>query len=295
MKLLRTMLFVPGNAPGKLLNAGIYNADSIVIDLEDAVSVNEKDAARDLARNAFKYIEYPCPVGVRINHIGTPFGWDDLEEMIKVRPAFFRLPKSEDVEDITKIDEFLTKAETKYGYEPGIVKLVLTVETAKGILNSYQLAMASKRIVAMGLGAEDLAADLQANRTKTGKEILFSRCQLLLSARAAGIQALDNVFGDVADDEGFYADTLVGKELGFGGKSVIHPKHVAVVHSIYTPAEAEIAKAKKIIAAYQEALANKSGVVALDGKMIDTPVVTRAERILNYAKAVGKIKDGGNK
>ncbi|MDR3562410.1 MAG: aldolase/citrate lyase family protein [Negativicutes bacterium] len=295
MKLMRTMLFVPGNDPGKLLNAGIYKADSVVFDLEDAVSVYEKDAARDLVRNALKYNEYPCDIGVRVNHISTPFGNDDLEELMKVRPAFFRLPKSEDEADIVKVDQLITAAERKYGYEAGVVKFVLTIETAKGIMNSYRLASASKRVIAIGIGAEDLAADLQADRSKEGTEILFARSQLLLSARAAGVQALDNVFADISDEEGFRADTQFGKKLGFSGKSVIHPSQVPIVHAIYSPTENEITKAKKVIAAYQEALSQKSGVIALDGKMIDGPIVTRAERTLRYAQAVGMIKEGEGK
>ncbi|MEN6383790.1 MAG: aldolase/citrate lyase family protein [Phycisphaerales bacterium] len=295
MKLRRTMLFVPGNDPGKLLNAGVYHPDSIIFDLEDAVSINEKDAARDLVKNAIKYNEYPCEVGVRVNHISTPFGYDDLEEILKVCPDFIRLPKSEAEEDIVAVDKIISQAEQKYGYEPGKIKMVLTIETAKGILNSYKLAIASKRVVAIGMGAEDLAADLKATRSKGGQEINFARSQLLLSARAAGVQAIDNVFADVSDIEGFTADVQMGKQLGFDGKSVIHPKHVALVHQIYSPAENEIVKAQKILLAYQEALANKSGVIALDGKMIDAPIVDRAERVLRYAQAMGIIQDGDGK
>ena len=292
MNLRRTMLFVPGNDPGKLFNAGIYGADSIVFDLEDAVAVGEKDAARDLVRNALLYNEYPCEVGVRINHISTPFGHDDIREIMRARPAFLRVPKSEDPADIVTVDELISRWEREYGHEVGSVKMVLTIETALGILNSFQLAKASRRVVAIGLGAEDLAADLETNRTPSGREILFARSQLLLSARAAKVQAIDNVYADVKNEDGFIADTLLGKELGFNGKSVIHPNQVDIVHRIYTPTLAEVEKARRILAAYQQALAKKSGVIALDGKMIDGPIVARAERTLRYAQAVGLVKDG---
>lgn len=292
MNLRRTMLFVPGNDPGKLFNAGIYGADSIVFDLEDAVAVGEKDAARDLVRNALLYNEYPCEVGVRINHISTPFGHDDIREIMRARPAFLRVPKSEDPADIVTVDELISRWEREYGHEVGSVKMVLTIETALGILNSFQLAKASRRVVAIGLGAEDLAADLETNRTPSGREILFARSQLLLSARAAKVQAIDNVYADVKNEDGFIADTLLGKELGFNGKSVIHPNQVDIVHRIYTPTLAEVEKARRILAAYREALAKKSGVIALDGKMIDGPIVARAERTLRYAQAVGLVKDG---
>lgn len=293
MNLRRTMLFVPGNDPGKLFNAGIYGADSLVFDLEDAVSVGEKDAARDLVRNALLYNEYPCEVGVRINHISTPFGHDDIREIMRARPAFLRLPKSEDPADIAAVDGLIARWENEYGFEAGSVKLVLTIETALGIMNSYHLAKASKRVVAIGLGAEDLAADLETNRTPSGREILFARSQLLLSARAAKVQAIDNVYADIKNEEGFIADTQLGKELGFNGKSVIHPNHVEIVHRIYTPTSAEIDKARRVLAAYREALAKKSGVIALDGKMIDGPIVARAERTLRYAQAVGLVKEAG--
>ena len=292
MNLRRTMLFVPGNDPGKLFNAGIYGADSIVFDLEDAVAVGEKDAARDLVRNALLYNEYPCEVGVRINHISTPFGHDDIREIMRARPAFLRVPKSEDPADIVTVDELISRWEREYGHEVGSVKMVLTIETALGILNTFQLAKASRRVVAIGLGAEDLAADLETNRTPSGREILFARSQLLLSARAAKVQAIDNVYADVKNEDGFIADTLLGKELGFNGKSVIHPNQVDIVHRIYTPTLAEVEKARRILAAYREALAKKSGVIALDGKMIDGPIVARAERTLRYAQAVGLVKDG---
>ena len=292
MNLRRTMLFVPGNDPGKLFNAGIYGADSIVFDLEDAVAVGEKDAARDLVRNALLYNEYPCEVGVRINHISTPFGHDDIRDIMRARPAFLRVPKSEDPADIVTVDELISRWEREYGHEVGSVKMVLTIETALGILNSFQLAKASRRVVAIGLGAEDLAADLETNRTPSGREILFARSQLLLSARAAKVQAIDNVYADVKNEDGFIADTLLGKELGFNGKSVIHPNQVDIVHRIYTPTLAEVEKARRILAAYREALAKKSGVIALDGKMIDGPIVARAERTLRYAQAVGLVKDG---
>jgi citrate lyase subunit beta/citryl-CoA lyase len=286
------MLFVPGNDPGKLFNAGIYGADSIVFDLEDAVAVGEKDAARDLVKNALLYNEYPSEVGVRINHISTPFGHDDIREIMRARPSFLRVPKSEEPADIVAVDELMTRWEREYGFAVGGVKLVLTIETALGILNSFHLAKASQRVVAIGLGAEDLAADLETNRTPSGREILFARSQLLLSARAAKVQAIDNVYADVKNEDGFIADTLLGKELGFNGKSVIHPNQVEIVHRIYTPTLLEVEKARRILAAYQEALAKKSGVIALDGKMIDGPIVARAERTVRYAQAVGLVMEG---
>ncbi len=290
-KLRRTILFIPGNDPGKLQSAGIYRSDCLVFDLEDAVSVNEKDAARILVRHAIMDIEYPSEIGVRINGLDTPYGHADLETVLPAKPEFIRLPKAEKVEDIHELDQIIGDAEAQYGFQTGAIKIMLTIETAKGILNAYHLATASPRIVGIGMGAEDLVADLKGIRTRDGQELLFAKSQLLYAARAAGIQAIDNVFSDIHDEEGFRNDTRLGRILGYDGKSVIHPNHIPIVHEIYTPSEKEIEHAQNVIAAYQEALQKKSGVIAFNGKMIDGPIVTRAQRIIQYAVALGMIRE----
>ncbi|MEL7567578.1 MAG: aldolase/citrate lyase family protein [Dehalobacterium sp.] len=290
-KLRRSILFIPGNDPGKLQSAGIYRADCVVFDLEDAVSVNEKDAARILVRNAIMNIEYPSEIGVRINGLDTPYGYIDLEVVLPAHPNFVRLPKSEKVEDIKELDQIITESEKKYGFQKGAIKIMLTIETAKGILNAYNLASASPRIIAIGMGAEDLIADLKGTRTREGNELLFPKSQILYAARAAGVQAIDNVFSDINDEKGFREDTGWGKVLGYDGKSVIHPNHVSIVHEIFTPSEKEINHAKDVLAAYQEAVQKKSGVIALNGKMIDVPIVTRAQRVIQYAVALGLIRE----
>ncbi|ATW24980.1 HpcH/HpaI aldolase/citrate lyase family protein [Candidatus Formimonas warabiya] len=289
--LRRTMLFIPGNDPGKLQSAGIYRPDCLVFDLEDAVAVNEKDAARILVRNAILHIPYPSEIGVRINGLDTPYGQDDLAAVLPAQPGFIRLPKSEQVEDIQALDQIIGAAEKKYGFESGAIKIMLTIETAKGILQAYHLAAASPRIIAIGMGAEDLMADLKGSRTRDGQELWFAKSQVLYAARAAGVQAIDQVFADTRDEEGFRKDTQFGKMLGYDGKSVIHPNQVPMVHEIYTPSEEEIHQARKVLAAYQQALEKKSGVVALNGKMIDRPVVARAERVMQYAAALGVIRE----
>lgn len=288
----RTILFIPGNDPGKLQSAGMYRADCLVFDLEDAVSVNEKDAARILVRNAIMNIEYPSEIGVRINGLDTPYGYMDLETVLSAQPGFIRLPKAEKVEDIKELDQIISNGEKKYGFQTGKIKIMLSIETAKGILNAYNLASASSRIIGIGMGAEDLVADLKGTRTREGKELSFAKSQILYAARAAGVQAIDNVFSDIKDEEGFREDAKWGKVLGYDGKSVIHPNHVPIVHEIYTPSEKEINYAKDILAAYQEALQKKSGVIALNGRMIDRPIVTRAERVIQYAAGTWHEKRG---
>ncbi len=294
MKLRRTMMFVPGNNPGMLINAGIYGADTIIFDLEDSVALSEKDAARHLVSNAMKSITYSCEVAVRINHISTPFGYKDLETILAVKPDLIRLPKAETAADIEEIDEIITAAEIKHGFLPGSINMMAAIETAKGIRNAYSIATASPRMVALAIGGEDYLADIQTSRTKDGKEFFAGRGQLILAAREAGIHAIDTVFGDVNNEEDFIAETIRIKEMGFDGKSVVNPRQINIVHEIYTPTEKEIDHAQRVIAAYKESLARKSGVVSLNGKMIDIPVVKRAQRTLAYANAVGKYERGGN-
>ena len=288
LKLRRAMMFMPGNNPAMLQNAGIYGADTVIFDVEDAVAVSEKDAARQLVHNAIKRLQYPCEVAVRINHIQTPFGLDDLKVILPAKPDLIRLPKAETGQDIKIIDEIIGEAEVKYGFAAGSIGMMAAIETAKGLMHAYEIATASPRMVALAIGGEDFVADLKTSRSREGWELFVARSQLLLAARAAGIQAIDSVFANANDDEGFLAETRLIKELGFDGKSVINPRQVRMAQEVFTPSEKEIKNAERVLTAYKEALERKSGVVALDGKMIDTPIVTRAERVLAYAAAVRK-------
>lgn len=288
----RSMMFVPGNQPGMLQNAGIYGADTVIFDVEDSVALTEKDAARNLVRNAIESIQYPCEVAVRINHIETPFGLADLQAILPAKPDLIRLPKAETADDIRQVDQLIAEAEQQQGFAPGSIKLMAAIETAKGILNAYDIVTASSRMVAIAIGGEDFVADLRTSRTRDGKELFAARSQLVLAGRAAGIHVVDSVFANVDDEEGFIAETQLIKELGFDGKSVINPRQIKLVHQVFAPSPAEVERARRVIAAYEEALAKKSGVIALDGKMIDTPVVVRAQRILDYAAAVGMKQEG---
>jgi len=285
-KLRRAMMFMPGNNPAMLQNAGLYGADTVIFDLEDAVAISEKDSARHLVHNAIKYLHYPCEVAIRINHIQTPYGLEDLKVVLPAKPDLIRLPKAESPADIVQIDHIITEAENQYGFTAGAIKMMAAIETAKGLMNAYQIASASTRMVALAIGGEDFVADLKTSRTKGGMELFVARSQLLLAARAAGIQAIDSVYTDINDEENFIKETTFIKELGFDGKSVINPRQVHLVQQIFTPTEKEIKHAERVLAAYQDALERNSGVIALDGKMIDTPIVVRAERILAYAAAI---------
>lgn len=287
-KLRRTMLFVPGNNPAMLNDAHIYRPDSIILDLEDSVSPQEKDAARFLVFYALKTLDYgETETVVRVNGLRTPYGREDLEAIVRARPAAIRLPKVETEEDIISADLIIGEIEKKAGLESGSVKIIAAIESALGVMNAYRIAVASPRMSALALGGEDFITDLKAVRTREGKELFLARSMVLLAARAAKLDAIDTVFSNVADEEGFKQEVKYIKELGFDGKSVIHPGQISLVHEIFRPTDKEIAEAERIVAASRKAEAAGSGVVALDGKMIDAPVVERAHRVLSLAGAAG--------
>lgn len=283
----RTMMFVPGNNPQMLQSVDIYGSDAIILDLEDAVSITEKDTARILVRNAIQFMDYSCEVAVRINHINTPFGYDDLHCVLAAKPGIIRLPKAESADEIKEIDDIITQAERKYGFPDQSIKMMAAIESARGLVNANQIAAASPRMVALAIGGEDFIADMRTSRSKDGVELLFARTQIVIAARLAGIQAIDTVFADIHDQETFIREVKLIKQLGFDGKSVVHPSQVKLVHTLFAPTRSEVEHARKVLVAYQEALRRQSGVIAVDGKMIDGPIVTRAERTVAYAEAVG--------
>lgn len=288
--LYRTMFFVPGNAPAKIAKAEIYGADCLIYDLEDAVSITEKDSARDLVSSFLSGYRPDCKIGIRINGQSTPYYEEDIKAMIPLTPDFLRLPKSETAANIQDLDALMSHYEKENNIQEGTVKIVATIETALGVYNAFQIATASKRIIGIGLGAEDFRTDMRMARSEDGTEILHARNCISLAAHAAGVMALDYVYSNFRNTDGFIADVKFGKMLGFTCKSVIHPSQIPLVHAVYNPKEEEINQAKKIIAVYEEALAKSSGVISLDGKMIDMPMVTRAKAILAYAKVSGKEK-----
>lgn len=286
--LYRTMFFVPGNSPSMLAKAEIYGADCIIYDLEDAVSIYEKDAARDLVKSFLSEHRPDSRIGIRINAQDSPYYKEDVEAMVPLKPDFLRLPKAETAENIKKLDELIGKYEEKFAIPMGTVKIVATIETARGVYNAYKIAVASSRVLGIGLGAEDFRTDMRMSRSEDGEEIMFARNLISLSAHAAGIIPLDYVYSNFKNTEGFTADVKKGKILGFTGKSVIHPSQIPLVHAVYNPTDAEIAYSREVLMVYREALDKASGVIALNGKMIDMPIVNRAKAILEYAKAAGK-------
>jgi citrate lyase subunit beta/citryl-CoA lyase len=285
-RLRRTMMFVPGNNPGMVKDAYIYKCDSIMFDLEDSVSLNEKDAARYLLYNSLRTIDYgEKELVVRINNPRTECGIMDIKAMVASKIDVIRLPKTETVEDIIICEKEIEKAEKEFGLEIGSTKMMAAIESALGVLNAKDIAFSSKRLIAIALGAEDYVTDLKTKRYKDGVELMFARSMILHAARAAKLDALDTVFSNLNDEEGFRDEVMLIKKLGFDGKSIINPRQIEPIIEIFTPTKEEIEKAMEVMEAIKEAERHKSGVISLNGKMIDRPIVLRAERVIALAKA----------
>ncbi len=289
MDLRRTMLFMPGNNPGMLQNGGVFGADAIILDLEDAVAPQEKDAARLLVAEALRTIDYRASEKVvRINPLDT-FARQDIKAIVPCCPDAILMPKVESPEDIREAARLVAAAETP-GQTP--VKLIALLETPRGIAEAYPIAKADKRVVGLAFGAEDYTAALGAKRTKEGTEIFSARTIVVNSAAAAGIQSIDTPFTDVNDRDGLLADTALAKQLGFKGKLAINPRQIDDIHRVFDPTAQEIDWARRVIKAIRKAEAEGSGVASLDGKMVDAPIVARAERILFLARLLG-LAEGG--
>lgn len=291
-RLRRTMLFVPGNNPGMLKDAGLYGADSLMFDLEDAVAISEKDSARFLVYNAIKTLDYgDTEIVVRINALDNPYGKADIEAVVRAGVDVIRLPKTETKEDILAVEAIIEQVERKIGREIGSTKMMAAVESAIGVINAYSIAISSKRLIGIALGAEDYVTNLKTKRYADGIELMGARSQIVIAARAAGIYALDTVYSNIDNEEGFKREVELIKQLGFDGKSVINPKQIKPVHEIYSPTAQEIKKSVDISRAAKAAQKQGLGVISLNGKMIDKPIIERAERLLQLAKAVGLYKE----
>ena len=290
-RLRRTMMFVPGANAAMLRDAPLYGADSLMFDLEDAVSLKEKDSARLLVHLALKTFDYSkVETVVRINAL-TAGGDQDIEAMVLAGIDVIRLPKTETAQDIIEVDQVITLVEETYQIPMGTTKMMAAIESAEGVLNAREIAKASKRLVGIALGAEDYVTNMKTQRYPDGQELSFARNMILHSARAAGIAAIDTVYSDVENVKGFQAEVRLIKQLGFDGKSVINPRQIPLVHALYEPTEKEIQAAKEVIWGIQEAEAKGSGVISVNGKMVDKPIVERAERVIALAKAAKLIRE----
>lgn len=292
-KLRRSMLFLPAANAAMLSTSFVYKPDSIMFDLEDAVSIKEKDSARLLVAQTLKmpvYKEHNIETVVRINALNTPFGLKDLEAVVRAGVDVVRLPMTNSAEDIHELEAHVERIEKECGREVGSTKLMAAIESAQAVVNAVSIAKSSPRLIGIALAAFDYLVDMQTERGD-GTELFYARCAVLHAARVAGIDAFDVVYSNVNDDEGFLKEVNLIKKLGYNGKSLINPRQIELLHNAYAPTASEVENAKKVVEAAEEGERKGLGVVSLNGKMIDAPIITRAQKIIELAKYSGVRKE----
>lgn len=285
----RSMMFLPGNSPRMIMNGPVLPADSLILDLEDAVAPDQKDAARILVAHALKELDFgKKEIVVRINDLSGSDWQKDLDAILPAGPQVIMPPKVARAEDIELLASYLDKKERKLDIALGSTKIIPLLELAIGVENAYSIASASPRVAALFLGGEDLSADLRSPRTKEGWEIFYARTRLVCAARAAEIDVIDTPFTDTNDLAGLEADAKFAKGLGFSGKAVISPRHLDIVNQVFSPTADDILWSKDVMAAIEQGKKEGKGAVSLRGKMIDKPIVKRAEQILAAVKALAE-------
>ena len=288
-RLRRSRLYLPGNEPKYFVNAGLHGPDTVILDLEDSVHYAEKDTARLLVRNALRAVDFGAAERtVRINQL--PLGLTDLEEIVPQSPDLILIPKVETAAQVVEVDAAITSIAKQTGVTRPIW-LMPILESALGIENAFAIATASERIAAITIGLEDYTADLGVEKTAGGSESLYARQRVVNAAHAARVQAIDSVYGDVADTEGLLHWGEASRAMGFEGMGCIHPVQIEIIHRAFAPAPNELEKALKIVAAYEDAQHRGLGVVSLGSKMIDAPVVQRAVKLVARARKMGIIAD----
>jgi citrate lyase subunit beta/citryl-CoA lyase len=284
-RLRRSRLYLPGTEPKYTINAGLHGPDAIILDLEDSVHHAEKDSARLLVRNALHAVNFgTCERMVRINQL--PLGLEDLAEIIPEAPDLILIPKVEHPGQVTQVDRMISELRVRHSIDRPIW-LMPILESGQGIENAAAIAAVAENVAAISIGLEDYTADLGVVRTAEGRESLYARTRLVNAAKAAGVQAIDSVYSDVADMDGLKRWGEGSRALGFEGMGCIHPAQIPVIHAAFAPSAAEIEKAQKIVVAFEEAQQRGVGVVSLGSKMIDPPVVQRALKLVARAKAMG--------
>ena len=276
----RTLLFIPGNNPGMLQNSDILGADGLIIDLEDAVALSEKDAARYLVREYLTSFKPTTDIFVRINPLDSPYFYDDLDSIKDLNIKGIVLPKAS-VESMISLDKYLTENNVDF-------QIIALVETALGLESALEILQKSKKIIGVFLGAEDLTLDLGAKRTKQSDEIAYARSRVIAVSKAMEIQAIDTPFTDTDDIEGLKIDTLHAKDLGMTGKAIISPRHVEEVNKLFSPSQEDLDYALRVVAGVKSANEKGLGAFSLDGKMVDAPIIKRA---LNLLKLSGDYKE----
>ncbi|MFQ5741468.1 MAG: aldolase/citrate lyase family protein [Acidobacteriota bacterium] len=283
-QLRRSRLYLPGNEPKFLVNAGLHGPDCVILDLEDSVHPKEKDAARILVRNALRWLDFgQAERMVRINPV--PLGLRDLEEVVPQEPDLILIPKTENAGQVTQIEAQIREIQSPIGKEK-VIWLMPILESALGIENAFSIASACGSISGLTLGVEDYAADLGVTRSGGGSETFYARTRLINAARAAGVQAIDSVFSDVMDMEGLGRWAEASRQLGFEGMGCIHPRQIPVIHEAFSPSRDEIERALCVVTAFEAAEKQGLGVVSLGSRMIDPPVVRRALQLVKRARAL---------
>lgn len=281
----RSRLYAPGNNPRLLAGIEVHGADCVLLDLEDSVPLSEKASARILVKHALASIAFPEDVWVRINPLDSG-GEADVREVLLGKPHGLCLPKAESADDVARLSELLDNVEAEYGIERGFTKILPIIETAIGVLHCAEIAAADARIVMVAFGAEDYTRDVGALRSR--RSLLFARSMIVAAATAADIQSSDTVYADLSDPEGLASESSLARELGFDGKGAINPRQLASIHAAFSPSEEELAYARRVVDAAEQAEQSGSGAVALEGKMVDLPVLERARRTLKYASLLSK-------
>lgn len=286
-RLRRSRLYLPGGEPKYFISAALHQPDAVILDLEDSVHPDEKDAARLLVRNALRAVDFgACERMVRINQL--PLGLADLEEIVPECPDLILIPKTETPEQVVEVARKIGEIKRRHAIlDP--IWLMPILESALGIENAFAISKADEAVVALTIGLEDYTADLGVVKTAEGAESLFARTRLVNAAKAAEVQAIDSVFGDVADMDGLRAWGVRSRAMGFEGMGCIHPGQIPVIHEAFAPTQTEIDKALKIVAAFEDAKSRGLGVVSLGSKMIDAPVVNRALQLVEQARVMGLI------
>ncbi len=282
-----TRLYLPGNTPSLMINAGIHTPNGIILDLEDAVGVNKKTEARYLVRNALRSVDFMgAERMVRINQL--PLGFEDLDFIIPHNVNLILLPKCENAGQIHQLNEKINELKKLAGVT-NPVWIMPIIENAMGVMKALEIAQAAENVVAMCIGLEDYTADIGAKRTNGANESFFARCQVLNACKAARIQAIDSVFSDIGDMEELKENVLRSKAMGFEGMGCIHPRQIKVIYENFSPDETEIKTAERIVIAFEEATKKGLGVVSLGTKMIDAPVVKKARQTIDLAIRMGKL------
>ena len=288
----RSMLYMPGNNPGMMQHVPAFGADSVLLDLEDAVSEREKDAARRLVSCFVREADFgDILVTVRVNGADTPWFEKDLEEIVPSKPAAVRVPKCHSPEDVKHADALIGRIEREHGMPPGGVRIHAMLETAHGIERAFEIARASKRVEALTLGGQDLTADLGVQKTRDGVELFYASGRVVIAAKAAGLMAFDTVWTDINDEEGLKAEAKLAVQMGFTGKAAVHPSQVDAIHEAYRPDPGELRRAFRIVDAAERAEREGKGVISVDGRMVDGPIVTRAFSLIELGRLYGIEKE----